>query len=229
LFATRQSQGLVLSAVAAFVCLSALQLTGVVDLGRYLGPTAPIASVAFVLISGVLCLWYLQRTERLKIFSSPIRRAGLRMAALMVVPFAIGITVIDLAHPFPEDINVALPAALAFYPAIGLIAILALHVMPFAFLLGIGRLVAGGRVAEWWVWVSILTTASIEAVFQAVGSAGSPAVVVAYVAVSLYLFGVVELVLYRRFDYLTMFTFRMLYYAYWHVGWGALRLGVIDW
>ena len=47
-------------------------------------------------------------------------------------------------------------------------------------------------------------------------------------ATSLFLFGVVDLWLFRRFDFVTMYAFRMLYYAYWYVAWGTLRLIWLD-
>lgn len=52
----------------------------------------------------------------------------------------------------------------------------------------------------------------------------APIALIVFVAGSLFLFGLVELWLYRRFDYATMFLFRMFYYAWWHLAWGSLSL-----
>ena len=45
-----------------------------------------------------------------------------------------------------------------------------------------------------------------------------------FVAVHLVLFGVVQLYIFRRYDFISMNVFRITYYAYWHVAWGYLHL-----
>jgi hypothetical protein len=37
----------------------------------------------------------------------------------------------------------------------------------------------------------------------------------------------VQLTLFRRYDFLTMYAFRLVYYLVWHVAWGHLRLQVL--
>jgi hypothetical protein len=223
-FSSTQLGRLLLGAVLAFVCLAGLQLAGTIELTRFLGAAAPLPLAALILTAGLCALVYLQRTENLLLCSASAGRSRFRAAAVLALPFAIAVTVVDVLHPFPADINVALPAALLFYPAIGFVAQMAMHIVPFALLVLAGRVISGGRIRAWWLWASMLLASTIEASFQAAGALGGPPLVVAYLATSLFLFGFVELYLYRRFDYLTMFIFRMLYYGYWHIGWGGLRL-----
>jgi hypothetical protein len=34
---------------------------------------------------------------------------------------------------------------------------------------------------------------------------------------------------FRRYDFVTMYSFRLFYYAYWHIAWGVIRLRVFFW
>jgi hypothetical protein len=46
----------------------------------------------------------------------------------------------------------------------------------------------------------------------------------AFTAVHILLFGLAELYIFLRFDFISMYAFRIVYYAYWHVAWGHARL-----
>jgi hypothetical protein len=50
---------------------------------------------------------------------------------------------------------------------------------------------------------------------------------VAYVGLHIFLIGLVQLLLFTRYDFITMYTFRLSYYAIWHILWGHLRLNLI--
>ena len=56
-------------------------------------------------------------------------------AVAATLPFMAAVTSADLLLGFPVDTHVGLPAALVFYPLMGLIAQLTLHVVPFTALL----------------------------------------------------------------------------------------------
>lgn len=59
-----------------------------------------------------------------------------------------------------------------------------------------------------------------------VGSSGDGLVALElFVAVHVFLITVVELWLLKRYDFATMFAFRLLYYLYWHIGWGVCAAG----
>ena len=49
----------------------------------------------------------------------------------------------------------------------------------------------------------------------------------AFVTVHVLAINAVGLWLFRRYDFVTMFGFRLMYYLVWHVLWGALRLDVL--
>ena len=46
----------------------------------------------------------------------------------------------------------------------------------------------------------------------------------AYVAAFVFVFTLVELYIYRRYDFVSMYSFRLAFYIWWHIIWGYLRL-----
>ena len=117
--------------------------------------------------------------------------------------------------------------AALFYPTMGFVAQMMLHVAPFAMLLWMLKHLFPAWTENRRVWVSIILTALPEAGFQiGVSSAeGNTAqLLAAFVVAQLFAFGIVELHLFRRFDYVSMYLFRLTYYGYWHILWGSLRM-----
>lgn len=45
-----------------------------------------------------------------------------------------------------------------------------------------------------------------------------------YVALHVYLINVLQLHLFRKYDFVSMYGFCLIYYFYWHIIWGDLRL-----
>jgi hypothetical protein len=44
------------------------------------------------------------------------------------------------------------------------------------------------------------------------------------VGVFVFVFTPVELYVFRRYDFMSMYAFRLVFYMWWHVTWGYLRL-----
>ena len=63
----------------------------------------------------------------------------------------------------------------------------------------------------------------MEPVAQLALGSALPAFVVPHV----FVFGLVQLVLLRRYGYVPMLWFRLVYYLLWHVLWGAARLSLL--
>ncbi|HEX7035501.1 MAG TPA: hypothetical protein VF210_06990 [Pseudomonadales bacterium] len=218
-----------LLAVASVLAVTGVAVTSVdttVQPHRYFSDANPILASALICLAGTIVLWRLQRVFGLCVVSAQSNRK-LLVAVGAAVPFMASVTLLDRMLGFPSDINVGLPSALVFYPAMGFLAQLSLHVVPFALLLWLltsrfRSLPAGVR-----FWSAALPAALPEAIFQMNASIDHPSgldVLAASVGVQLVLFGVTELYLYRRYDYLSMFVFRLTYYGYWHIVWGSVRV-----
>lgn len=186
-----------------------------------------MGTVAAGLVGGS-ALAYLRADGWFEIRRDGRGRAGALAATLLATVLVPPVIVVDVLGGFPRDLNVAVPEALLFYPTIALVAEVAFHLAPLALLLGLlGRLrdrLGPGRT----VWIAIVVASSIEPVFQVVLAGGeSPTWAVGYVGVHLAAFGLVGLYLFKRYDFLTLYLFRIVYYLHWHILWGVARLELL--
>ena len=49
----------------------------------------------------------------------------------------------------------------------------------------------------------------------------------AYTWIHVFAIALLQLYVFRRYDFLSMYWFRLSYYAYWHVAWGTIPLDVL--
>lgn len=192
------------------------------DLYRpYFGAVSPGWALGAIGVAGGVALFGLNRYSEFRVRRTT-KRGGLLTAAALAVPFMISVSVADVARRFPEQLNVAVPWALLFYPVMGYLVEL-LHAVGLALLLPVATVTLRSWPREWRIWLCIAAVACLEAAFQSTASTADAALAV-FVVAQLLLFGCVELWLFRRYDFVTMYVFRMSYYAYWHILWGSLRL-----
>ena len=135
-------------------------------------------------------------------------------AALALLPIGI-----DLAMPFPRDLNLPLPGALLFYPAIAVVAETVFHLGPLAAL----TLVAPRRIPAFWL---MLPVACVEPLFQILflplNAVQSWLVVGNVGAVS-----AAQLWLFQRYGFAAMIGLRLAFYLVWHIVWGTARLVIL--
>ena len=217
-----------------FLILSAAVLTcvGVISwrdpslFGPYFGAIPPMLAAAVACSAGFGACWTLGRYYGFEIVRTATFKRGVAVAAGAAVPFMVAVTLADVWLRFPADVNVPLPDGLLFYPAMGFVAQVLLHVVPLAILVPLTGVVAPSWSIGRRFWVCIVLVATLEAAFQ-VRSAWAHDTLTAlplFVGVHLFLFGIVELTLFRRYDLVSMVAFRIIYYGYWHLLWGVLRL-----
>ena len=183
----------------------------------------PAFALAAIGIFGWVALWFLDRGGTFRLYRVSKAR-GVAAAVGLAVPFMISATVADLVGRFPEAVNVLLPAALLFYPVMGYVVELLFHAIPLALLLPATASFLRSWPAERRIGLCIALAAMLEPIFQALTST-SDAPLTLFVLVQVFVFGLVELWLFRQYDFVAMYAFRLTYYAYWHVLWGYLRLG----
>jgi hypothetical protein len=189
----------------------------------YFGGIPPFAAIGVVCLSGWSALYLLDREGTFRIHRAGARGRHVLAGASIAVPFMLLITSADLILSFPRDINVPLPGALLFYPLMGYVVELFLHAVPLAILMPLAGVILKSWSATKRVWLCIALSAIPEAAFQAAAMSVSNVLTI-FVTVHLFLFGLTELYVFRRFGFVSMFGFRMSYYAYWHIVWGHLRL-----
>jgi hypothetical protein len=194
---------------------------------KYFGKIPPVLGVLIAFILGLVLFTLIFLDGRFAFYRIGNYR-GILLALGLAVPFAAVIILIDRKAPFPVDLNVPFPGSIFFYPAIGYVVEIIFHLLPFCllyFLLGawLGE-TSQARV----IWVSILVVALIEPVFQVIFTAGrNTNWVVAYVGLHLFMFNLVQLLLFKRYDFISMYAFRLSYYLIWHILWGYFRLSLL--
>jgi hypothetical protein len=221
-------RALVVLGVSAVAATGVLQLAGIQGFETYFGALTPWFATALVTTVGAGALLYLDSAGWFSVRgNAPPRRLlpiGMAAAAAFVVP----VLVLDVLGGFPADLNVRSPWSLLFYPVMGLVAESAFHAVPLALLLlGLGPV--AHRLSRTPTKRSCMVlVALIEPTMQTVWSSPeSPAWVVGYVALHVFAINLTVLYLFDRFDFLTAYGFRTLYYLFWHVAWGAIRLPLL--
>ncbi len=169
----------------------------------------------------------------------PFERVLGRLPPLVAVAVALAAVAIafDLVIPFDEDINVAWPESVLFYPAVALLAEVVLHLLPLAILVTVLDRMADHRADHRsdrpgpdnrTALAVIVAVAAVEAALQTASALDGPDRRSAlFVAPHLLVIGVVELSAFRRWGFAALATFRLSYYLVWHVLWGPVRLELL--
>lgn len=194
---------------------------------RFFGRINPLFVLFVVFIIGLVLFTFLLNDGQFAIYRAGDFKGWL-LAAMLAVPFAIVIILVDRAASFPIDTNIPYPDSLSFYPVMGYVADILFLILPFCLVyFGLGKLL-GDASNETIIWISFLVAALIEPIFQATFMLGrDPNWKIAYVGLHIYLISLVQLLLFKRYDFITMYVFRLSYYLLWHILWGHLRLGIL--
>jgi hypothetical protein len=192
---------------------------------RFFGRLHPLLVVALVSLLGLGSFAFLL------LAGFAVYRAGnlggIFLALALAVPFAALMILVDRRWPFPLDINVAPPAGYAFYPVIGFVVEVLFHLLPFAVLFWVLGLFPG-ITAGLRLGLSVGLAALVEPLFQGIFGAGhNIPPVLAFMFLFLFVFNLVQLRLFVRYDFASMYTLRLGYYLLWHLLWGQVRLKVL--
>lgn len=189
---------------------------------RLLGTVDPVLVMAAGGVVGIVAMASLQATSDLAVVGPGPPADALRVIAVAVPLLAAAAVAVDVVVGFPEDMNVALPDALRFYPSVAVFVELVLHVVPIAALVAGFGMPTGLEATFWRIAVPV---AAIEAVLQAAWATSLGTSL--FSAVQLTVVGVVQVWVFWRYGVLWMLGFRLAYYALWHLAWGAARLQLL--
>ncbi len=194
---------------------------------RFLGELNPIAVIIIAAIVGAVALWFLHARYNFVIFMGKGTIPGLKLSVVLTTVLAIAIVAADFFIRYPEDTNVPLPHALLFYPSIGFVAEIIFQVLPLALLLIILKPLGGWIGSDRFIWLGIFLVAVLEPTFQ-VAFEGKPFTWGSvYTWIHVFVIAFLQLYVFRRFDFISMYSFRLFYYVYWHILWGVIRLQVL--
>ena len=193
---------------------------------RFYGPLPPLMVMAVAGAAGAAALWVLSRFGFVLVDTRRTLR-GIRLSAIFATVLAIAVVLADVLLRYPEDINVPVPRALLFYPAIGLTAEVVFHLVPLACLLPVLDATLPRVDRDRVVWFALTLVAVVEPVFQVIVTGGGTGWVDVYTWVHVFVLASLQLYVFRRFDFASMYGFRLIYYAYWHILWGTIRIPML--
>jgi hypothetical protein len=214
-------------AVVAFIFTLILLPTSGAYFQRFFGEMNVILVIVTASLLGAVALWYLQSRYAFTILKGRATLRGMALAAVLATVLAVPIIVADFIIRYPQGMNVPLPQALLFYPAVGFVAEIVFHILPLVVLLLILTPLAGRFGAQRVVWLAILLVAVAEPTFQVLFEVKTFTWGLVYTWVHVFVFAFLQLALFKRFDFVTMYAMRLFYYAYWHILWGTIRLEVL--
>lgn len=196
---------------------------------RFIGNIHPLLAVPGAIILGAVLLFYLHTQFGFVIFETGNFK-GILYAAGVATLLGIIIIVADTQIVFPQDTNILFPESLLFYPAIGFFVEMLFHILPLALLLFVFTSVFKNLNSETIIWLAILIVAFLEPPYHVVDMVQEnqfPMWAVAFVGLHVFVFNFIQLFFFRRFDFVSMYTFRLVYYLFWHIGWGFVRLRLL--
>jgi hypothetical protein len=196
------------------------------DFERFIGTMSPIVAVAVAGAVGSAALAVLDAAGW--VGSDPTRK-GLARSTLLALGLGVAIIVADSVFGFGENINVAWPASLLFYPVMAFIAEVAFHLAPLALIVTVARRWTGRVPGRSGVLVPIAGVALFESIYQVLGSSsdGVSRWLLAYLGLHMTAFAIAGVTGLRRYGFGAMMWLRLTYYAIWHVAWGVLRLDLL--
>ena len=190
----------------------------------FLGPYNPL-----IVVGGLTVLAYLiDRSLRSVVGLTVDSEWSVFWDVGFAVVLGAAMIVFDYLVVFPDDINVLLPEALFYYSSFGYIVEVVFHLLPFWLLISALDRVSGG-LSEKRVFFVMIIVACLEPVFQvSLGfSSAMPMWVMMYIGAHIFAMNLQQLRVYRRYGFIHMFAFRLIYYLIWHIVWGKIRLGVL--
>lgn len=193
------------------------------------GSVEPAITVIGLMALGTAALVFLDRSGLFAFDRSAHRKRGLAAAAALAALFAALVVAVDVVVGFPRAYNVPppFPASLLFFTVIGYVAEMAFHALPLVAVVLLTTRRGRSEPRESTLRLAMLGVACLEPMFQArLGVPGTDtgiAWVEIFVVMHVFAINLVQLGLYRQFDFLTAYAFRLTYYVLWHIAWGDLR------
>lgn len=196
---------------------------------RFIGHINPLLACGIIVIAGFILLSFLLSKDWFAVYKKGSFKKGCRAAllALLFVPISI---LVDIKAGFWKDLNVLFPESLLFYSAIGFIVEILFHVLPLALLLFLFTSIFKNINQHKVIRASIIIVSLLEPVYQTrlmFSSTHFPLWSSVLVLLNLIVFNLSQLMIFKRYGFISMYSFRLVYYLVWHIMWGYLRLDLL--
>ena len=192
----------------------------------FLGNINPLLALLISIITGFALLTFLISKTQFAIY----KKLGLKSYSIIAgIALLFGFEVIaaDIwLVEYPADINVLFPKSLLFYPVIGYIAEVFFHLLPISLIILIlssFRKLSKTKI----VWISVITVSMLEPLYQISFISQNSSITIIYTGIHVFLFSLTQLLIFKRFDFISMYMFRIIFYFIWHILWGYFRLDLL--
>jgi hypothetical protein len=231
LISSNRLQYLIYTSVSLVVLgfVGILYLTNKLLFQRFLGDINPIMAFLLIVILGFSLFTFLIHQNWFAIYKEG-NLVGLLSASGLAAVFGVIVIFLDIKIVFPADTNILFPESVLFYPAIGFFAEILFHVLPLTLLLFLLNIILKIPIHPTIIWICILIVALLEPVYQSVNMASTgqhPMWAVLVIGLHIFLLNIFQLIIFKRYDFVSMYTFRLVYYLFWHIGWGFVRLRLL--
>ncbi|KAB1186931.1 MULTISPECIES: hypothetical protein [Haloferax] len=195
----------------------------------YFGSLHPMLAILGVIALGVVLMTLVLSRGWFAVYTPGPLRERLALTVFLPTLLAVGMVLVDSVAVLPEDINVPVPYSLLFYPTMGYVVEILFHLLPLSLAFLAVPSLAEDSNRSLRLWVVLVAVALLEPAFQLQAGFSGPIPLWAtvYVGLNILTINLAQLYLFRRYDFLTMYAFRLVYYLGWHVVWGTVRLGVL--
>ncbi|MDH5368535.1 MAG: hypothetical protein OEW99_00805 [Gammaproteobacteria bacterium] len=197
------------------------------NFGKILGEFNPVVVICVSSVVGFIALWALQRNYGFVIFKGWETLRGCGVSVVFATVLGVIIVIADLILKYPQNINIQPPAAFFFYPAIGFVAEIAFHVVPLTLLLFVLKPLSDRLGQKRIVWLCILLVSSIEPTYHVLFTGYYFTWMNVYTWIHIFVISLLQLYVFWKYDFVSMYLFRIFYYIYWHIVWGVIRLDVL--
>lgn len=216
-------------AVGMFVFVGVLHLSNDGLFQRFLGTANPLTVFLFATVLGIVLLFILPSQQWFAVHEKTNLKMYLYSISLAAL-FGIIMILVDTRIIFSADMNILFPKSLLFYPAMAFLVEILFHVLPLAVLLFIIGSILKGAKFEIVFWICVLIVASLEPTYQMMDMVSSNRFqiwAIAFVWIHIFLINLFELLIFKRQGFVSMYTFRLVYYMFWHIVWGNARLDLL--
>jgi len=194
----------------------------------HLGTVNPLVSITIISMVGFVCFNILIKKDWFAVFQAE-NRGGYGIAAILSIVFCFEAIVLDLVFRFPKDMNILFPNSILYYPIVGFVVNILFHVIIVTIVMGLLWLIAPHVKVEKTIWIAILLTALVEPVYQMIFGvkANGWTWLVVLTGIHVMLINLAQLFLFRRYDFVSIYAMRLMFYLLWHIVWGMVRLNVL--
>ena len=189
---------------------------------RFLGNLNPLVVLAITIVLAFVLLTFLISKTKLLIYKKLNLKDYLIISGIAVI-FGIEVIIADIwLVDYSADINILFPKSLLFYPAIGFIVEVFFHLLPISLIIVVLSTFTKLNINKI-VWVSIIVVTILEPLYQIWHISQNPLSTITYTGIHVLLYSLAQLLIFKRFDFISMYLFRMVFYFIWHIWWGYFR------